>query len=284
VSWEGEAAAVEGLATTAGVALPQAAAAPGELAPLPADLLLELEGQSLDQLLQGLLSRDMIRQPLAARYGVDPKRLELLRRTPFRLRLRPQEQGPFRASLELQLPVGEQAAAWRAMFTSVTEALRREGLTTEAKPTAESTQESRQAPLPPERQGEEAAPAEPATAPPAATRKETSTAPMIWHRPDDGAVVGGWRWIGAGPSAEVLLFLGPPPLAPLPLGWRNRPPEPGLRLRVRSEALDRLGLLPAGIPPLVRRASQLWLETEPLGDPAAGAAISRLTGRLRLER
>jgi hypothetical protein len=106
---------------------------------------------------------------------------------------------------------------------------------------------------------------------------------MTWRRPD-GAVVGGWRWIGAaGPPAEVLLFLGPEPVAPLPLGWDRRPPEPGLRLRVRSDALDRLGLLPAGIPPLVRRSSQLWLETEPLGD-APGGGLSRLRGRLRLER
>jgi hypothetical protein len=256
---------------------------PGELPPLPADLLLELEGQSLDQLLQGLLSRDMIRQPLASRYGVDTKRLELLRRTPFRLRLRPQEQGPFRASLELQLPVGQQAAAWRAMFTSVTEALEREGFTTQTPEAPQQSQESRQASQPPEQRDGDTAPSEPATESLAATTKESATATMVWRRPDDGAVVGGWRWIGTGSSAEVLLFLGPAPVAPLPLGWGDRPAEPGLRLRVRSAELDRLGLLPAGIPPLVRRSSQLWLETEPLEKPA-GAAISRLTGRLRLER
>jgi len=260
VSWVGEAASVQGLGQASG-APAGAAAPPTELPPLPDDLLLELEGRSLDQLLEGLLSRDMIRQPLASRYGVDPGRLELLRRTPFRLRLLPQEQGPFRASLELQLPVGEQAAAWQSMFTSVAEALRREGLTTED-PRAQN----------------------PAAAePPAGAKRQSADTPMIWRRPD-GAVVGGWRWIGAGgPSAELLLFLGPAPVAPLPLGWDRRAPEPGLRLRVRSEALERLGLLPEGIPPLVRRSSQLWLETEPLGD-SADAGISRLRGRLRLER
>lgn len=264
VSWAGEAASVEGLGEVAG-ALGKAAPPPAQLPPLPAELLLELEGRSLDQLLEGLLSRDMIRQPLAARYGIDTGRLEQLRRTPFRLRLLPQEQGPFRASLELQLPVGDQASAWQTMFTSVAEALRQEGFTTQEQP----VQHRPSADPPTESQGAE--------------KGATANAPMTWRRPD-GAVVGGWRWIGAGgPSAELLLFLGPAPVAPLPLGWDRRAPEPGLRLRVRSDALERLGLLPEGIPPLVRRSSQLWLETEPAGS-SPDAGISRLRGRLRLER
>jgi hypothetical protein len=74
--------------------------------PLPADLLLELQGSSLEQLFRGLLARQLIRDPLAARYGIDTKGLALLRRSPFRLRLQPLATGPFQASLELQVAVG----------------------------------------------------------------------------------------------------------------------------------------------------------------------------------
>ena len=70
--WQGEAASVDG------VLLPLPTRAP--LAdvplqpPLPADRLLELEGDSLAPLLRGLLSRQLIREPLSRTYGLDERR------------------------------------------------------------------------------------------------------------------------------------------------------------------------------------------------------------------
>ncbi|MFN5118523.1 MAG: hypothetical protein ACK5JJ_10520, partial [Cyanobacteriota bacterium] len=117
LSWRGEAAAVDGVLASASAAslerpLPSQP-------PLSADLLLELEGPSLDPLLQGLLSRQLIREPLASRYGLDGGRMAMLRQAPFRLRLRPQPQGPFLASLELQLGVGKDPRPWQQALTVV---------------------------------------------------------------------------------------------------------------------------------------------------------------------
>lgn len=96
-----------------------------------------------------------------------------------------------------------------------------------------------------------------------------------WNR-EDGTVVGGWRW---SPRREqLLLFLGPVPSrlatpAPISAGdWQ---------LRLRPAAMASIGLMPAGVPVVVRRAVQLELLGKPVG-LRPGERQSALAGRLQL--
>jgi hypothetical protein len=271
--WQGEATR---RAVSAGVAADSDSSDSGSLArpDLPADLLLELQGSSLEQLFRGLLSRQLIRDPLAARYGIDTAGLALLRRSPFRLRLQPLASGPFQASLELQLAVGTDRQAWRQLLIGLARALRNQGL-----------QEVSAAP------GSARIPSQGPTVsstPPAAGKG--SDAPearqATWSR-EDGVVLGGWRWIAeAGPEPQLLLFLGPAPSRNLAMATAaGQAPRPGeLWLRVRPQALELLGLLPEQTPDLVRRADQMWMEVAASEPPSAIDAVSLLTGRLRLNR
>jgi hypothetical protein len=269
--WQGEAAAVDGVLTSAAALATRSQPLRTTLPSLPSDLLLELEGASLDQLLQGLLSRQLIRDPLASRYGLDESRLPLVRRAPFRLRLRPQASGPFQASLELQLAVGAQRREWEQVLLRLSRALQEQGLAEAAPPVA----------APPV-----ATPPQPGSA---ALPRRAPAAPALaatWSR-EDGVVVGGWRWLAApGRAAQLLLFLGPPPQAAVPMGTATGElPAPGqVTLRVRPVALDRLGLLPPEMPQLVRRSEQLWLEAEPLAGVRQADPISQLKGRLEVAR
>ncbi|KEF42781.1 MAG: hypothetical protein ER33_04390 [Cyanobium sp. CACIAM 14] len=256
VRWQGEAAARAG---GPGVAGPP----PGREdedplpAPLPVDVLLELKGSSLEQLFGGLLSRQLIRDPLAARYGIDSKGLALLRRSPFRLRLQPHPSGPFQASLELQVAVGRERQAWRGLLVGLARSLQGQGL----------------------KDGSGAG----APAASAASQAQSAT----WRRQDDGVVLGGWRWITEpGPSPQLLLFLGPVPSRRPPMEPSGDPALAAgeLRLRVRPQALDLLGLLPEQMPDLVRRSDQLWMNAAPLPEGNATEQVSRLRGRLRLNR
>ncbi|MFN9619020.1 MAG: hypothetical protein ACK55X_04825 [Synechococcaceae cyanobacterium] len=264
--WQGEAASVEG------VLLPLPGSAP--LAdvplqpPLPADRLLELEGDSLAPLLRGLLSRQLIREPLSRTYRLDARRQELLRQAPFRLRLRPLPQGPFQAALELQLELGSDRQAWQALLRDLATSLRAQQL-----------------------RGVAPAPAVPATPAPSAdaVAKANPGDPLRaidWQRQDDGRLVGGWRWLQSPDGrAQVLFFLGPPPASPKPMGEETLRPSPGeLRLRARPAALEAVGLLPPQLPPLLRRSEQLWVEAVPPPGVAATQPISRLTGRLQVPR
>jgi hypothetical protein len=282
--WHGEAAAVDGVLTPAAI---QAAGSQPLRTPLPPDLLLELQGASLEQLLQGLLSRQLIRDPLASRYGLDESRLPLVRKAPFRLRLRPQAHGTFQASLELQLAVGAQRREWEQVLLRVARALQEQGLG-EAAPGGLSAKPG-------------ATPSASATAPPMSMApqkgapaqvplpRRAPAAPAVaatWSR-EDGVVVGGWRWLAApGRGAQLLLFLGPPPQAAVPMGTASGElPAPGeVKLRVRPAALDRLGLLPPEMPQLVRRSEQLWLEAAPLSGVRPSDPISQLKGRLEVAR
>lgn len=95
-----------------------------------------------------------------------------------------------------------------------------------------------------------------------------------WSR-DDGQLVGGWRWLADG---RLLLFLGPvPTLVPA------QPPlaEASWRLRLQPQAMAQAGLLPEGLPPLVRRAQQVVLQGRPLGH-RSGERVSALSGALSL--
>lgn len=272
--WQGEAAAVDGVLVNAPEA-PYRTELP-EHGPLPGDLLLELEGSSLEQLLQGLLSRELIREPLASRYGIDQSRLPLLRQGPFRLRLRPQPQGAFQASLELQLAVGQERREWEQVLIRLARALQEQGLEDRSGTPSPRQVSARSAAAPPgagvqTRPGPLRIPPRPASA-------------ATWSR-TDGVVVGGWRWItpARGP-AQLLLFLGPVPRLPLPMAAVPAQPTPqgGLLLRARPVALDSLGLLPADMPLLVKRADQLWIDASPLAGVVPQEPISRLRGRLRL--
>jgi len=291
--WQGEAAAVDGLLAPSALTSAGPWSQPSPLPPLPPDLLLELEGASIDQLLQGLLARQLIREPLASRYGIDESRLPLLRRAPFRLRLRPLPSGPFQASLELELAVGGQRRDWEQVLVSLAKALQEQGLG-EAAPSAATppAPASSSSLSDPARSGAALPPAPVRRAPNQPTRTAT------WSR-EDGVVVGGWRWLSPpGRDARLLLFLGPPPEARRAPGGTVRgadllgdsPPAPlkgpgELSLRVRPTALDQLGLLAPEMPLLVRRSEQLSLEAAPLtGSGRASDPISRLRGRLQVAR
>ncbi len=289
-----------------------------ERLPLGADQLLDIEGAALDLLLRGLLDRPMIRDPLASRYGLDGNRLEQARRTPFRLRLRPQNSGPFQAGLELQLLVGPSQTSWSQVLDRISASLQAQGLvrgkpgnlSTATGPNGASapTTSSRGpaagqagAPVTP---AAAAGPGSPGSAPATATTalagatssSPTATAPgrsqgvgsaaTTWQRPD-GVTVGGWRWVAdPGRAPQLLLFLGPPPQValPIPVSGSFRPGQGQLWLRLRPQALGALGLLPQEIPGLLQRSGQLWIEAEPLADGTTSEAISRLSGRLQLSR
>jgi hypothetical protein len=294
VSWSGEAASVEG------VLLPAAASGGGDAVPtdpgppLPADLLLELRGPSLEPLLQGLLARELIREPLAARYGLDAARLQLVRRAPFLLRLRPRASGPFLASLELQVSVGAQRRQWEQLLRRLAQALREQGLREQppapaAAPAAEpapSREPPAPAAAPPAAGSSPSAPVRPAGGGRAAAPADPAQR-ATWHR-QDGVVVGGWKWQGgAGSAAELVFHLGPPPPSPPAALGRTPAPPTGagaLLLRARPQALDTRGLLPPAMPLLVRRADQLWLQALPTDSATGGGSLSRLRGRLRVVR
>jgi hypothetical protein len=108
-----------------------------------------------------------------------------------------------------------------------------------------------------------------------------------WAR-DDGVVQGGWRWLpGAAGESQLLLFLGPvPQTPPLRIGGPDQPllAPGGLLLRSRPEALASLEMLPAEVPDLVKRASQLEIEARSPGNVKGAPPISQLTGRLQVSR
>ena len=226
---------------------------------LPASLLLEVRGDRLDLLAEALLSRRLIRQPLAERYGLPATLADHLLTIPFELRLRPLPRGPFQASLELQLVVGKERRAWQAWLPSLEKALLAQGLKQHAKP--------------------------PSAGSPASALPSSRT----WVR-EDGTVVGGWRWISAqrGGSADLEFFLGPePPPATAAATSGPAGSVAVLRLRARPAALEAANLLPQDLPAVVRRAEQLEMvsvsrtrqATEPAGDPVSG-----LSGSLLLEQ
>ena len=228
--------------------LPRATSTSADVPLPPNGTLLELGGSNLTPLLDSLLARQLIRDPLASRYGLGESQLKLLTSVPFRLRLRSIPRGPFQAGLELQLAVGRDRRPWAALLRDL-----RQGLI------AQDLQEA------------------PAQLTPATAGPRSQALPTARFLRDDGTVLGGWRWqTTTGGEPQLLLFLGPPADAiagPVPLAAKGAP----LTLSLLPGALNRLGLMPTGFPELVRQAAQLQLSINPSNQP-----LSRLTGRLRL--
>jgi len=238
-------------AAGSGVLGPQPQSAP-ELSnrPLPPGALLELSGPSLEVLLQGLLGRQLVREPLASRYGITEPQLALLRRLPFVLRLRALSRGPFLAGLTLELaPSQRDRAAWLRLLAGLREPLLQQGLQEPPARLQAMTPRLSAGQLPASR----------------------------WTRAD-GQVVGGWFWTL--PSANradthLVLFVGPEPAQPFALAATT-----ALRLRARPAELSALGLWPGTFPRLVSTAPALEL----LASDGATQPISRLSGRLTLIR
>jgi hypothetical protein len=137
-------------------------------------VLLQVQGGSLEQLFSGLLARELIRQPLADRYGFGPQQLSLLRETPFQLVLRPRADEAFQTSLELTVPTGKNEAEWKVALGRLADSLRKEGF--------------------------RAAPTE-------------APGSAIWQR-TDGAVVGGWQWQTTSKQLLLFLGPRPTPPVP----------------------------------------------------------------------
>jgi hypothetical protein len=100
------------------------------------------------------------------------------------------------------------------------------------------------------------------------SRLQPQPALSLWNR-EDGAVVGGWRWLA---SDQLLLFLGPSPVQAPTL---QPPVAADWQLLVQPRQLEALQLLPPGLPLVVKRASQLVLQ-------GRGSGSTALAGRLEL--
>ncbi|MEO1003896.1 MAG: hypothetical protein AAFX65_12410 [Cyanobacteria bacterium J06638_7] len=240
--------------------------------PIGEGLLLRLSGRSLEALLAGLLDRAPVREAVQSVYGLGEDQLALLLNTPFELRLRPRLAGPFQAGLELVLPVQGDPAAWTAILEALSQRLRARALV-DTPALAEQ-------------------PEQPESPAPAA-----AGLPAVTWRDAQGREVGGWRWLAAaGRPLQLLLFLGPEPAAitsgeddPTAAGAGAAGAggrRPLLRLQARPRALAALNLLPGQLPlPLLQSRQLLLLADDgpPAEEqPAGGAGISRLLGRLQL--
>lgn len=266
LTWRGEATGSGKAAAAAELA--ELPAVPSRQ-PLPATLLLDVEGDRLDLLFEGLLSRQLIRQPLVDRYGLQETLLRRLGGSPFRLRLSPQPAGAFQASLDLQLQVGKQRQEWIQWLAQLREVLKEQGLVEQLPSAAERAGGAAADPAPPLPTG-------------------------VWLR-QDGTVVGGWRWIRptAGAPPLLSLFLGslPPPVPAPPLPRIELTPAVAtlpqtLRLRARPQALAALGLLPPALPPVLQQSDQLELVARwpaVAKGSSGGQAQALLAGSLTLD-
>ena len=168
VDLSGEAAAAVGVLSPASQARPEPASRP-----LTPGQLLELRGPALEALLQGLLSRQLVREPLASRYAMAEPQLALLRRSPFVLRLRELPQGPFQAGLELALaPAARDRQAWERLLAALRQPLLQQGL-----------------------------------------QEQGASPQRTHWRDEQGRVVGGWFWQtpDAGGARRLVFFVGPEP-------------------------------------------------------------------------
>lgn len=247
----GEAAGSTALLASAPQAEAAARPAGASAPPWPPGTLLTLQGRTLEVLLQGLLNRQLIRDPLLSRYGVDDADLRRLRSTPFRLGVRAVGAGPFQAAITLQLaPGAEQRQAWAEFLGRLGPVLEGEGL--------------------------ESRPAAAGGAPGGSDTLPTS----LWQR-EDGQVVGGWRWLNRpGAAPELVMFLGPAPASALGAALAQGAAAPLLSLSLRPRQLGALGLLPETLPGPLMQAESLEVEAQRPADQ--DGAISRLWARLLL--
>jgi len=126
LQFQGEAGALAGLVEPAKGGSSPTAGGPGPAdlpPPLGNDLLLQVSGPTLQPLLDGLLRRELIREPLITAYGLSEADLRLLKDSPFLLSLRPVASGPFVAGLDLVVAPKGERKSWSRMLDGISERL-----------------------------------------------------------------------------------------------------------------------------------------------------------------
>jgi hypothetical protein len=241
VLWRGEAASIEGMLLQPSGSDAREAP-PLESQPLARHGLLDVRGRSLERLLAGLLARDIIREPLAERYGLGREQIALLRQTPFRLVLRPRAEGPFQASVELTVLVGNRENQWQAMLNRWARNLKSEGL----RPSSSVWPSA------------------------------------LWRRSDGEVVGGWQRRSGAGVMDQITLFLGPQPTPSEPFVLSRGLLGGGMFLTARPQELALRGLLPPELPEVVKRSRWLSVSSGPSPGYRLDAGVSQLQGVLVL--
>jgi len=241
LQFQGEAGAVTGLLApvTGQPTPPLGVSGPSDLPlPLSPDLLLQLSGPSLQPLLDGLLRRELIREPLITAYGLTDADLKLLKESPFLLRLRPLASGPFQAGLELVVAPKGDRKAWARMLDGISERLFERGLQVAAE-TATSWRDG----------------------------DERIVGGWRWLTDK-----------GEQPLLQLFLGPEPPPFKSPFTNAQPWSAMAGLRLQARPAALAVVTLLPLQLPMPLQQADQLQVLAEPSseGKDAPSLLLGRL--------
>ena len=204
--------------------------------------LLQVDGDRVDLILGTLLSRQIIQAPLEEHYGINGAMRSEIADLPFSLRLQSLSSGPYKAGLQLQLPLIGSRQQWTSILSAVSNRLASRGF--------QKLQVDRASP-----EGE---------------------TPTLWLRRDDPdpTTVGGWLIIQAQKAPVLSIGLGTEPAAQPFLSTLLPPNRISLRVTGDPKRLTQLGLLAGLWPKPVQRASSLNLEIKPLKIPA-GSKLAR---------
>ena len=205
-----------------------------------------LEGEQLRALVAALTAREVVRNPLASRYGINAGDLDRLIAMPFRLRLVANPSQAFQAGVQIQLWTGGDSDAVRRWLSTLADQLRMSGWTT--------------------------------------TPSDPIADGWLINEGGSDTPVGGWRWLQTEDQDPVLsLGLGLAPANDVIPTMKGAARTPWFGLQASPEALDALGMLPAQTPLQIRRASSLRLTLTPLVSPVTrSGAVHQFRGQLSL--
>ncbi len=205
-----------------------------------------LEGEQFRALVAALTAREVVRNPLASRYGINAGDLDRLIAMPFRLRLVANPSQAFQAGVQIQLWTGGDSDAVRRSLSTLADQLRMSGWTT--------------------------------------TPSDPIADGWLINEGGSDTPVGGWRWLQTEDQDPVLsLGLGLAPANDVIPTMKGAARTPWFGLQASPETLDALGMLPAQTPLQIRRASSLRLTLTPLVSPVTrSGAVHQFSGQLSL--
>ena len=193
--------------------------------------LLQLRSRSSDRLLSTLAGRKVIRDQLEKRYGVPPRLLAELLKTPMEITIRPERTGPYRAGLHVVflLKPSQKKEVEQALAT-LSVLLRDRGMISTSTANHETDQDD--------------------------PNRVNSGKRLVWMKGDQR--IGGWLLKESETSLTLQLSLGQSPLR-----LSHQSPGPSsmdLKLKMVPSQLAAIGWISPGWPKLVRKAKSLELQ------------------------